>query len=93
MHNDGHGIGGNHLLPCVLTCLKAKGHHVLAELDERSITSLITSGIVKLIIYLNFRFNDMPSWSGLIHFNQVVSLNFTDAKKLDHLVKVFSLFL
>jgi hypothetical protein len=33
----------------------------------------------------------MPSWSGLIHFNQVVSLNFTDAKKLDHLVKVFSL--
>jgi hypothetical protein len=30
----------------------------------------------------------MPSWSGLIHFNQVVSVNFTDAKKLDHLVKV-----
>lgn len=29
----------------------------------------------------------MPSWSGLIHFNQVVSVNFTDAKKLDHLVK------
>lgn len=30
----------------------------------------------------------MPSWSGLIHFNQDVSLHFTDAKKLDHLVKV-----
>jgi hypothetical protein len=33
----------------------------------------------------------MPSWSGLIHFDQVVSLNFTDAKKLDHLVKVIIL--
>ena len=35
----------------------------------------------------------MPPWSGLIHFNQVVSLNFTDAKKLDHLVKVLLLLL
>jgi len=32
----------------------------------------------------------MPSWSGLIHFDQVVSLDFTDATKLEHIVKVYS---
>jgi hypothetical protein len=36
------------------------------------------------------RFHDMPSWSGLIHFDQVVSVDFTDATKLEDLVKVYS---
>ena len=30
----------------------------------------------------------MPSWRGLIHFDQVVSVDFTDATKLEHIVKV-----
>jgi len=30
----------------------------------------------------------MPSWRGLTHFDQVVSIDFTDATKLEHLVKV-----
>jgi len=30
----------------------------------------------------------MPSWRGLTHFDQVVSVDFTDATKLEHLVKV-----
>ena len=55
MHNDDHGLGGSHLFPCVLRCLKAKGRSVLAELDERSSTiTFLTSKIVRLIIYLKF---------------------------------------
>jgi hypothetical protein len=34
----------------------------------------------------------MPSWRGLIHFDQVVSLDFTDASKLEDIVKVHSQF-
>jgi hypothetical protein len=33
----------------------------------------------------------MPSWSGLIHFDQVVSLDFTDATKLEDIVKVYNI--
>jgi hypothetical protein len=39
----------------------------------------------------NFRFDGMPSWSDLMHFDQVVSVNFTDVTKLEHLVKVCTL--
>jgi hypothetical protein len=34
----------------------------------------------------------MPSWRGLIHFDQVVSLDFTDASKLEDIVKACSQF-
>ncbi|KAF8961518.1 hypothetical protein BDZ97DRAFT_1921202 [Flammula alnicola] len=37
---------------------------------------------------LDKRFRAMPSWSGLTHFNQVASLDFTDASKLEDLVKI-----
>ncbi|KAF8956317.1 hypothetical protein BDZ97DRAFT_1907242 [Flammula alnicola] len=37
---------------------------------------------------LDRRFKAMPSWRGLTHFDQVVSLDFTDATKLEHLVKI-----
>jgi hypothetical protein len=30
----------------------------------------------------------MPSWRGLYHFDSVVSVNFTDASKLEDMVKV-----
>jgi hypothetical protein len=50
LHNDDHGIGGSHILSCVLTCLKAKGRTVLAELDERCIIAFLTSEMVQLFI-------------------------------------------
>ena len=54
------------------------------------IISLILESFNLNMLFANFRFKNMPLWSGLIHFDQVVSINFTDAKKLDHLVKVLS---
>jgi hypothetical protein len=45
-------MGGGHLLPCVLTCLKAKGRAVLAELDERY--SYYFSTNFQFVIYLKF---------------------------------------
>jgi hypothetical protein len=89
MHNDSHGVGGKHILPIVLRYLKASGRDMLAELDKRS--GFIISFSLKLNKrFIFFRFNDMPAWRGLTHFDQVVSIDFTDATKLEHIVKVSS---
>ena len=90
MHNDSHGIGGKHILPIILRYLKASGHDMLVELDKRSafiIPLNLQSDTSNYFIFSN-RFKDMPSWRGLTHFDQVVSINFTDATKLEHIVKV-----
>jgi hypothetical protein len=60
---------------------------MLAELDKRS--DFIIPFSLQLDNHSIFsRFRDMPSWRGLTHFDQVVSIDFTDATKLEHLVKV-----
>lgn len=39
-------------------------------------------------IFVFSRFKDMPSWPTLTHFDQIVSIDFTDATKLEHIMKV-----
>ena len=88
MHNDSHGIGGKYLFPMVLKYLKASGRESrekLAELDKRYLLSFL---IYDHNLFVFSRFKDMPSWPGLTHFNQVVSVDFTDATKLEHITKV-----
>jgi hypothetical protein len=89
MHNDSHGVGGKHILPIVLKYLKASGRDMLAELDKRSDFFILFS-LQLDNCFIFSRFNDMPSWRGLTYFNQVVSIDFTDATKLEHIVKVSS---
>jgi hypothetical protein len=84
MHNDSHGIGGKYLFPMVIKYLS--GREKLAELDKRYLLSLLLIYDDNLFVF--FRFKDMPSWPGLTHFDQVVSVDFTDATKLEHIIKV-----
>jgi hypothetical protein len=86
MHNDSHWLGGKHIFPMLLRYLRASGRDMLADLDKRYL--FFTPLNLKSDILFFIRFKAMPSWRGLTHFDQVVSVDFTDATKLEHLVKV-----
>ena len=84
MHNGLPRLGGKHILPIILRYLKASGRNQLAELDKRPVFIIHFN----LCLIFSNRFKDMPPWRGLIHFDQVVSIDFTDATKLEHIMKV-----
>ncbi|KAL7278666.1 hypothetical protein ACG7TL_007667 [Trametes sanguinea] len=58
------------------------GHHLWVEFKKH--VENISNDAVKLV---DVQFDMIPRWSGLIHFNEVMGLSFTDGGKYEHISK------
>lgn len=87
MHNYASGLGGKHLWPVLLEFINDFKSMGLAKVDAQYI--LYHIGV--MAVYLTFEFaraKALPPWRGLNHFNEVVKVTFSDANKLEDILKV-----
>jgi len=87
MHNYAHGLGGKHLWPILQQSIHAQGRSKAQLVDDQYEISFM-----KLIFNLTtiIRVNCLPRWRNLNHFKQIMSIDFSDATKLEHMIKVRS---
>ena len=87
MHNDSNEIDGTENLNISYQLYLNISKHLGPKCWLSSIKGLFLSSVLfyNWIIFFSIRFKDMPSWCGLTHFDQVVSIDFTDATKLENL--------
>jgi hypothetical protein len=86
MHANDHGLGGKHFWPQAKGFVGELGSKAAKQIDDQYVTLHLL-----FYIFIFHRMKALPPWRDLIHFDQVMSVQFSDANKFRDLLKVQNL--
>lgn len=92
MHNHPHGLGGKHLWVELKIKIGKVGKSDLKVVQDRLVTFAECSKPNAEHLFILARAAMFPRWTDLHHFSDIISESFTDAKKLEDVVKVVTYF-
>lgn len=94
MHNYASGLGGKHLWPALVGYIKGLGKPMHLQVDNQYVAHIsCPCDFFILTIYHLYknRVKALPCWHGLNHFDYIVEKKFSDASKLEDILKVLPL--
>jgi hypothetical protein len=86
MHAFSIGLGGKHLWPALQLYLSDLGKVALHTVDQQWVL-YHTEHKIWTNIYI-YRVSTLPRWRAFNHFDQIIEISFSDATKLEQLMKV-----
>ena len=90
MHNNTHNTSGKHILPELRCHVEDIGDSKMDKIDEQYVLLAIFVTPEALPHPYNIRMAALPRWWNLLHFMQVMSVDFADTNKLEDILENMS---